>query len=184
LALAHGDTQTSLKRAPRAIPLAKATEQRARLARAQADLALAELKAILGLLSGLQKATETVGFGHGDTQTSIPRTRRAIPLAKATEQRARLASAQADLAELKAAEKRGELLDAAEVERTCRHHDALGRCRDVEDGAVDIEQDRDLDDVDAVPAVQSERRAVHAMRLHDHPENEAVTSIPPRASMI
>jgi phage terminase Nu1 subunit (DNA packaging protein) len=44
-------------------------------------------------------------------------TPRAIPLAKATEQRARLASAQADLAELKAAEKRGELLDAAEVER-------------------------------------------------------------------
>jgi predicted RecA/RadA family phage recombinase len=41
----------------------------------------------------------------------------AIPLAKATEQRARLASAQADLAELTAAEKRGELLDAAEVER-------------------------------------------------------------------
>jgi phage terminase Nu1 subunit (DNA packaging protein) len=45
-------------------------------------------------------------------------TPRAIPLAKATEQRARLASAQADLAELKAAEKRRELLDAAEVERT------------------------------------------------------------------
>jgi phage terminase Nu1 subunit (DNA packaging protein) len=45
-------------------------------------------------------------------------TPRAIPLAKATEQRARLASAEADLAELKAAEKRGELLDAAEVERT------------------------------------------------------------------
>jgi phage terminase Nu1 subunit (DNA packaging protein) len=42
-------------------------------------------------------------------------TPRAIPLAKATEQRARLASAQADLAELKAAEKRGELLAAAEV---------------------------------------------------------------------
>ena len=47
---------------PRAIPLAKATEQRARLASAQADLAVAELKAILGLLSGLQKATETGGF--------------------------------------------------------------------------------------------------------------------------
>jgi phage terminase Nu1 subunit (DNA packaging protein) len=44
-------------------------------------------------------------------------TPRAIPLAKATEQRARLASAQADLAELRTAEKRGELLDAAEVER-------------------------------------------------------------------
>jgi hypothetical protein len=42
-------------------------------------------------------------------------TPRAIPLAKATEQRARLASAQADLAELKAAERRGELLAAAEV---------------------------------------------------------------------
>jgi phage terminase Nu1 subunit (DNA packaging protein) len=41
---------------------------------------------------------------------------RAIPLAKATEQRARLASAQADLAELKAAEKWGELLDAAKVQ--------------------------------------------------------------------
>jgi hypothetical protein len=26
----------------------------------------------------------------------------------------------------------------------CRHRDALGRCRDVEDGAVDIEQDCDL----------------------------------------
>jgi hypothetical protein len=50
---------------PRAIPLAplaKATEQRARLASAQADLAVAELKWILGLLSELQKATETVGF--------------------------------------------------------------------------------------------------------------------------
>jgi hypothetical protein len=47
---------------PRAIPLAKATEQRARLASAQADLAVAELKWILGLLSGLQKATETGGF--------------------------------------------------------------------------------------------------------------------------
>jgi phage terminase Nu1 subunit (DNA packaging protein) len=43
-------------------------------------------------------------------------TPRAIPLARATEQRARLASAQADLAELKAAEKRGAMLDAAEVE--------------------------------------------------------------------
>ena len=44
-------------------------------------------------------------------------TPRAIPLAKATEQRARLASAQADLAELKAAALRGDLLDAAAVER-------------------------------------------------------------------
>jgi phage terminase Nu1 subunit (DNA packaging protein) len=40
------------------------------------------------------------------TRTRASReTPRAIPLAKATEQRARLASAQADLAELKAAEK-------------------------------------------------------------------------------
>jgi hypothetical protein len=44
-------------------------------------------------------------------------TPRAVPLALATAQRARLAAAQADLAELKAAEKRGALLDAGEVER-------------------------------------------------------------------
>jgi phage terminase Nu1 subunit (DNA packaging protein) len=138
------------RKTPRAIPLAKATEQRARLASAQADLAVAELKAILGLLSGLQKATETgwsreplppksqanpspniggtlpltVGepkkqqATHGDPKASLKRAPRAVPLAKAAEQRARLASAQADLAELKAAERRGELLDAAGVERT------------------------------------------------------------------
>ena len=46
-----------------------------------------------------------------------PRSPRAIPLAKATAERARLAAAQADLAELKAAKQRGLLLDAAEVER-------------------------------------------------------------------
>jgi phage terminase Nu1 subunit (DNA packaging protein) len=44
------------------------------------------------------------------------RSPRAIPLAKATAERARLAAAQADLAELKAAKQRGTLLDAAEVE--------------------------------------------------------------------
>jgi phage terminase Nu1 subunit (DNA packaging protein) len=51
------------------------------------------------------------------TKRKSRETPRAIPLAKATEQRARLASAQADLAELKAAALRGELLDAGEVER-------------------------------------------------------------------
>jgi phage terminase Nu1 subunit (DNA packaging protein) len=45
-------------------------------------------------------------------------TPRAAPLALATAQRARLASAQASLTEVKLAERRGELLDAAEVERT------------------------------------------------------------------
>ena len=45
-----------------------------------------------------------------------PRSPRAAPLAKATEQRARLAAAQAELAELKAAKLRGTLLDAGEVE--------------------------------------------------------------------
>ena len=38
-----------------------------------------------------------------------------IPLAKATAERARLAAAQADLAEFKATEQRGLILDAAEV---------------------------------------------------------------------
>src|SRR4051812_30746668 len=45
------------------------------------------------------------------------RSPRAIPLAKATAERARLAAAQADLAELKAAKQRGTMLDAAQVER-------------------------------------------------------------------
>ena len=45
-----------------------------------------------------------------------PRSPRALPLAKATEQRARLAAAQAELAELKAAKLRGTLLDATDVE--------------------------------------------------------------------
>jgi phage terminase Nu1 subunit (DNA packaging protein) len=49
------------------------------------------------------------------TKRKSRETPRAVPLALATAQRARLASAQADLAELKAAEKRGELLPAAEV---------------------------------------------------------------------
>jgi phage terminase Nu1 subunit (DNA packaging protein) len=44
------------------------------------------------------------------------RSPRAIPLAQATKERARLARAQADLAELKAAKQRGLLLDAAAVE--------------------------------------------------------------------
>jgi len=44
------------------------------------------------------------------------RSPRAIPLAKATAERARLAAAQADLAELKAAKQRGSLLDAEAVE--------------------------------------------------------------------
>jgi phage terminase Nu1 subunit (DNA packaging protein) len=44
------------------------------------------------------------------------RSPRAIPLAKATAERARLAAAQADLAELKAAKQRRTLLDAGEVE--------------------------------------------------------------------
>lgn len=45
-----------------------------------------------------------------------PRSQRAPALAKATAERGRLAAAQADLAELKAAEKRGTLLEAAAVE--------------------------------------------------------------------
>jgi len=40
-----------------------------------------------------------------------PRSPRAIPLARATKERARLAAAQADLAELKAARERGALLE-------------------------------------------------------------------------
>jgi phage terminase Nu1 subunit (DNA packaging protein) len=44
------------------------------------------------------------------------RSPRAIPLAQATKERARLARAQADLTELKAAKQRGLLLDAAAVE--------------------------------------------------------------------
>jgi phage terminase Nu1 subunit (DNA packaging protein) len=44
------------------------------------------------------------------------RSPRAIPLAQATKERARLARAQADLAELKAAKQRSLLLDAAAVE--------------------------------------------------------------------
>jgi phage terminase Nu1 subunit (DNA packaging protein) len=46
------------------------------------------------------------------------RTPRAEALATATQQRGRLASAQATLVELKTAKLHGELLDAAEVERT------------------------------------------------------------------
>jgi hypothetical protein len=61
-AMAKPAKKRASRETPRAIPLAKATEQRARLASAQADLAVAELKAILGLLSRLQKATETGGF--------------------------------------------------------------------------------------------------------------------------
>jgi phage terminase Nu1 subunit (DNA packaging protein) len=41
---------------------------------------------------------------------------RALPLAKATIERGRLAAAQANLAEIKAAKLRGSLVDAAEVE--------------------------------------------------------------------
>jgi phage terminase Nu1 subunit (DNA packaging protein) len=44
------------------------------------------------------------------------RSPRAIPLAKATAERARLAAAQADLAELKAAKQRGTMLDAEAVQ--------------------------------------------------------------------
>jgi phage terminase Nu1 subunit (DNA packaging protein) len=44
------------------------------------------------------------------------RSPRAIPLAQATKERARLAAAQADLAEIKAAKQRGSLLDADAVE--------------------------------------------------------------------
>jgi len=46
-----------------------------------------------------------------------PRSARAPALAQATKERARLARAQADLAELKAAHQRGSLLDAKAVER-------------------------------------------------------------------
>jgi phage terminase Nu1 subunit (DNA packaging protein) len=44
------------------------------------------------------------------------RSPRAIPLAQATAERARLAAAQADLAELKAAKQRGTMLDAEAVQ--------------------------------------------------------------------
>src|SRR5580704_1603612 len=63
-----------------------------------------------------------------------------------------------------------------------RHHDALGRCGDIEDGSVDIEQDCNLGDVEKIPPREGLRG--HEMSLHGQPENEAVTSIPPRASMI
>ena len=43
---------------------------------------------------------------------------RAAPLAKATKERGRLAAAQADIAETKAAKLRGSLVEAAEVEAT------------------------------------------------------------------
>ena len=61
-----------------------------------------------------------------------------------------------------------------------RHHDALGRCGDIEDGSVDIEQDCNLGDVEKIPPREGLRG--HEMSLHDQPEKEAVTSIPPRAS--
>src|ERR1700680_342406 len=64
----------------------------------------------------------------------------------------------------------------------CRHRNALGRCRNVEDGAVDIEQDCDVGDVEKIPPREGLRG--HEMSLHDQPENETVTSIPPRASRI
>ena len=46
-----------------------------------------------------------------------PKNARAAPLAQATTERARLAHAQADLAEIKAARQRGLLLEAEAVER-------------------------------------------------------------------
>jgi hypothetical protein len=55
----HGDTKASLERDPRAIPLAKATEQRARLASAQTDLAELKLPHVLQhhRLDGLLEAS-------------------------------------------------------------------------------------------------------------------------------
>ena len=38
----------------------------------------------------------------------------------------------------------------------CRHHDALGRRRDIEDGAVDIEQDREFGKVEGAPTSRLE----------------------------
>jgi terminase small subunit / prophage DNA-packing protein len=49
---------------------------------------------------------------------AMPRSPRHKALAQTTQERGRLARAQASLTELKAAKMRGELLDAAEVERT------------------------------------------------------------------
>jgi phage terminase Nu1 subunit (DNA packaging protein) len=46
----------------------------------------------------------------------VPKNARAAPLARATKERGRLAAAQADIAEQKAAKLRGELVEAAEVE--------------------------------------------------------------------
>ena len=46
----------------------------------------------------------------------VPKNARAAPLAKATAERGRLAAAQADVAEIKAAKLRGELVEAVEVE--------------------------------------------------------------------
>jgi phage terminase Nu1 subunit (DNA packaging protein) len=48
----------------------------------------------------------------------VPKNARAAPLAKATAERGRLAAAQANLAEIKAAKLRGSLVEAAEVEAT------------------------------------------------------------------
>ena len=65
-----------------------------------------------------------------------------------------------------------------------RNHDALGRRRHVDNGAVDVEQDRDAGEVDWFQNRLPERRLDNGLHLHDHPENEAVTSISPRASRI
>jgi phage terminase Nu1 subunit (DNA packaging protein) len=46
----------------------------------------------------------------------VPKNARAAPLAKPTAERGRLAAAQADIAETKAAKLRGSLVEAAEVE--------------------------------------------------------------------
>lgn len=50
------------------------------------------------------------------TIMSAPKNARAVPLTKATAERGRLAAAQADLATIKAAKLRGELVEAAAVE--------------------------------------------------------------------
>ncbi len=51
-----------------------------------------------------------------DAGMAVPKNERAAPLAKATIERGRLAAAQANLAEIKAAKMRGELVEAAAVE--------------------------------------------------------------------
>jgi len=73
---------------------------------------------------------------------------------------------------------------AERSEQQRRHHDAPGRRRDVENGSVDIKQDRDLGDVDGIQTQPAEGVIRNEVRSHAHPENVAVTSTLPRAFRI